>query len=264
MATQKNPPEGYPLMPTGSQGEGVYPQLQSQLSTYPPGPILAQPVPRQNIPNCPPGLEYLSVIDQLLVKQKIELIEVLTDFETKNKYVIANTLGQQIYFAGEESGCCGRNCCGSIRQFDMKILDNFGQQVMRFHRPLACKSCCFPCCLQTMEIMSPPGTPIGVVIQEWSILKPHFIIKNANDEIMLRIKGPFWTCRCYADVKFKVYSVSGTEIGKISKQWSGAAKELLTDADNFNVTFPADLDVKMKACLLGALFLIDMMYFESD
>lgn len=46
------------------------------------------------------------------------------------------------------------------------------------------------------------------------------------------------------------------QVGKISKQWSGMAKEVFTDADSFGVTFPLDLDVKMKATLLGAVFLI--------
>ena len=39
---------------------------------------------------------------------------------------------------------------------------------------------------------------------------------------------------------------------------------MFTDAQNFGVTFPIDLDVKMKATLLGATFLIDFMYFEND
>lgn len=47
-----------------------------------------------------------------------------------------------------------------------------------------------------------------------------------------------------------------TQVGKISKQWTGLAKEAFTDADNFGITFPIDLDVKMKATLLGAVFLI--------
>ena len=46
------------------------------------------------------------------------------------------------------------------------------------------------------------------------------------------------------------------EVGKISKQWSGYVKEMFTTADNFGITFPMDLDVKMKACMIGALFLI--------
>lgn len=46
------------------------------------------------------------------------------------------------------------------------------------------------------------------------------------------------------------------QVGKISKQWSGLAKEAFTDTDNFGITFPRDLDVRMKATLLGAVFLI--------
>lgn len=50
------------------------------------------------IPNCPPGLEYLTTIDQLLVKQKVELLEAFTGFETNNKFTIKNSLGQKVRF----------------------------------------------------------------------------------------------------------------------------------------------------------------------
>ena len=40
--------------------------------------------------------------------------------------------------------------------------------------------------------------------------------------------------------------------------------ELFTDADNFGISFPLDLDVNAKAILLGATFLIDFMYFEKS
>lgn len=53
-----------------------------------------------------------------------------------------------------------------------------------------------------------------------------------------------------------------TQVGKISKQWTGLAKEVFTDSDNFGITFPIDLDVKMKATLLGAVFLIVSMKSE--
>ncbi len=55
-----------------------------------------------------------------------------------------------------------------------------------------------------------------------------------------------------------------SEIGVITKQWSGLLREGWTDADNFGVTFPVDLDVRMKAVLLGAVFLIDFMFFEKS
>ena len=52
-------------------------------------------------------------------------------------------------------------------------------------------------------------------------------------------------------------------VGRISKHWSGILKEILTDVDTFGIQFPLDLDVKMKAVMLGACFLIDFMFFES-
>lgn len=50
----------------------------------------------QGIPNCPRGLEYLTSIDQLLIKQKIEFLEAITGFETNNKFTIKNSLGQKV------------------------------------------------------------------------------------------------------------------------------------------------------------------------
>ncbi len=53
---------------------------------------------------------------------------------------------------------------------------------------------------------------------------------------------------------------SDQSIGRISKQWSGLLKEVFTDTDNFGIQFPLDMDVKMKAVLLGACFLIVRPY----
>ena len=54
----------------------------------------------------------------------------------------------------------------------------------------------------------------------------------------------------------KVLTNDGSEVGKITKQWSGLAREAFTDSDNFGVTFPMDLDVRCKITLLAAVFLI--------
>lgn len=108
-----------------------------------------------------------------------------------------------------------------------------------------------------MEVSSPPGNLIGTIEQEWSIFKPAFTIKNGNGETVLRIQGPFCTMSICGDVEFEVLSADGdTQVGKISKQWSGLLREMFTDADYFGITFPMDLDVRMKAVMLGACFLI--------
>ncbi|XP_053677297.1 phospholipid scramblase 2-like isoform X1 [Anopheles nili] len=256
--------------PNQPYGGGYQPVVvQPGMPGYPP-PMMAQPIPGgwmpipQGIPNCPPGLEYLTAIDQLLVHQKVELLEAFTGFETANKYTIKNTLGQKVYWAMEDTGCCNRMCCGAARAFDMKILDTFQNEVLHFNRPLRCSSCWFPCCLQTMEVTAPPGNVIGYVEQNWSILTPQFSIKDQNGETVLKISGPFCTFSICGDVEFEVLATNGTQVGKISKQWSGLGRELFTDADHFGINFPMDLDVRVKATLLGALFLIDYMFFEKS
>lgn len=57
-------------------------------------------------------------------------------------------------------------------------------------------------------------------------------------------------------VILQIVTLNGDEVGKISKQWSGLAREMFTDADFFGINFPMDLDVRMKAVMLGACFLI--------
>ena len=48
------------------------------------------------IPDCPQGLEYLSTLDNLLVKQKVSLTEVMIGLEANNKYVVKNSFGQNV------------------------------------------------------------------------------------------------------------------------------------------------------------------------
>jgi len=65
-----------------------------------------------------------------------------------NKYTIKNSAGQKVFYAVEDTDCCARNCCGSCRPFEMKILDNYKNEVIHLSRSLACQECCYPCCLQ--------------------------------------------------------------------------------------------------------------------
>lgn len=107
-----------------------------------------------------------------------------------------------------------------------------------------------------MEI-SASGQKCGSIIQEWSLCSPSYKICNAAGDTVLKIQGPFCTFSICGDVEFSVLSRDGTtQVGKIVKQWSGLARELFTDADHFGISFPIDLDVNIKAVLLGASFLI--------
>ena len=82
--------------------------------------------------------------------------------------------------------------------------------------------------------------------------------------ILQRHKNEF-LCHNTNDSTSKVFFVlcpqilsedSSVQVGSITKQWRGLCAEAFTDADNFGLTFPADMEVRTKALLLGALFLI--------
>ena len=115
--------------------------------------------PPQPPPGCPPGLQYLAMIDQLVVKQKVELLEAFSGFETNNKYKIFNSLGQMVYTSKEDTDCCTRQMCGPSRPFDMVVSDNQGMEVIHLNRPLRCQACCCPCCLQEMEVSTSTTIP---------------------------------------------------------------------------------------------------------
>jgi len=118
-----------------------------------------------------------------------------------------------------------------------------------------------------ISIEAPVGVHVGSVRQSVSCLAPKYEIMDEKGDIILNIEGPMCICQCICcmqDQEFIVNSADHSQqVGKISKQWSGLGKEWFTDADNFGVSFPMDLDVKMKAVMIGAVFLIDFMFFEQ-
>lgn len=55
-----------------------------------------------------------------------------------------------------------------------------------------------------------------------------------------------------------------TTIGKISKYWSGFVNNVFTNTANFGIQVPVDLDVRIKAVLIGACFLIVSVQVEGQ
>ncbi|XP_075732155.1 phospholipid scramblase 2-like [Rhipicephalus microplus] len=229
-------------------------------------PVKGAAIPEvEPVPGCPPGLEYLTCVDQLLVHQQLQLLEIFVPYEQRNRYVVKNTMSQFVFTAIEECDLATRCCCGSNRPFEMSLNDYRDIEVMRLFRPLRCDSCCCFCCLQEMEICAPPGTVIGWLRQDCTVIFPMFSVLDSDKNVVLQIQGPFCTTALVCnDIVFDVTTRDGkTKIGQITKNWSGLLREAFTDIDNFTLAFPIDLDVKMKAVLLGAVFLIDFMYFEN-
>ncbi|XP_061049559.1 phospholipid scramblase 1-like [Eubalaena glacialis] len=218
-----------------------------------------------SIPNCPPGLEYLTQINHLRVCQRFDLLEVLGPFETNKTYDVMNNQGRRIYFAEEKSNCLLRHFCGPSRPFTMTIYDNVGCDVITMHKALRRSYCWSNCCLQKLKVEAPPGEIIGYVYQHYHPFLPMFKIKNENKEDLMKIRGPCVVSSCLKDLNFNFLSLDEEMvIGKISNQWTGFMRERFTYADKFGIQFPFDLDVKIKALMLGASFLIWTAYILNS
>ena len=193
----------------------------------------------------PPGLEILEDLDKIAVYQQFELIEIITDFETENKYNILNPeKNQQILYAQEHTDCCNRNFCGKGRGFEMSICNIRNEEILHLTRYLRAQACCWFCCLQKMEIFAPPGKLLGTINQLWAFCKPKLVVKDSQGKSLFMIKGPFCVC---GTVDFPVTSVqNGEEIGVIQKQWGGFGTEAFTDADVFGMDFKQHLSAEVR------------------
>lgn len=196
-------------------------------------------------------MEKMSSINSLMVHQKKELGEVLTGFETKNKYAVLDVAGNQIYFAQEESGSVLlRWFLRALRPFTITVLTEANEVVLQVTRP-------FRFYFHRIEVIDSQGELLGTIERRFSILRRIYSVYNSTGKEVYQLFGPIlhpWTFQIRKD---------GIEYGKITKKWSGLLKEGFTDADNFGVMFPVDWDVKLKALFLGAVFLIDFVHFEN-
>ena len=203
------------------------------------------------------------------------------DAKTEFKIATMENMHQNVFYASENTSCCIRLCCGSNRPFTITLSEGGerGGPVHSLHErslafPLACFKCC---CFQAIDVKSPTGAPLGKVIEDSWRFVPSFSVVDANHNVQYKIQQP--TCVnglcvdvcydgfCNFRIPFHIYEpkkdTAGQEVGQVVKIWSGLATEAFTDADNFELRFPADADAPTKARLLGATFLINQLFFEA-
>ena len=97
---------------------------------------------------------------------------------------------------------------------------------------------------------------MGAIQRRWSWIRRIYVIEDAQGRVVADLFGPFlrpWT--------FEV-RVNEQVQGTIAKRWSGLAKEMFTDADNFGVDLVRLPDPQLRALAFAATVLIDVVHFE--
>lgn len=196
-------------------------------------------------------MQQLASTAGLMISQVKEWGEIITGFETQNKYVVSDEDGNVLYVAGEEGGSLlARWFLKALRPFTIELRDGEHRPVLQVQRP-------FRFFFHRAEIRDAAGDPIGSVERRFAFFRRKYAIFDGDGREIFQLFGPLlrpWTFRIMAD---------GGEIGKITKKWSGLLKESFSDADNFALLYPRDWDARLKALLLGTVFLIDFVHFEN-
>jgi uncharacterized protein YxjI len=197
-------------------------------------------------------MERLGVASGLVIRQKKEWGEILTGFEQRNKYLVSDPAAGDLYAALEAGGSTlARIFLRNARPFRIDIVGLDRKPVLQLRRP-------FRWYFHQLEVRDAQQRKLGTLRRRFSVVRRIYSVLDANGTEAYRLYGPLlhpWTFEIRQGEKV---------VGRIVKKWTGLAKEALTDADTFGLTFPAGCTVQSKAVLLGAVLLIDFVHFENE
>uniref|UniRef100_A0A2A4JGQ3 Phospholipid scramblase n=1 Tax=Heliothis virescens TaxID=7102 RepID=A0A2A4JGQ3_HELVI len=208
------------------------------------------------------GLDFLIGVTNLLIQQTVELTDLTSKIESENRYIVRVPNGEALYIASETSTSTQRCLCGSGRAFTMHLHDNTRQEAMVLKRRLAAASCCFPCRLQEIKVITPPGDYVGRVQQQCTWMVPFYLVRDVNDQVLFVVEGPAVLQRSALLLsEFKIMTGDSLrEVGKIAHGWD---RDLNSFATTLKIPTTA-VQPKHKALLLAAAFLLEYAYFERS
>ncbi|KAG9469749.1 phospholipid scramblase 3-like [Eleutherodactylus coqui] len=172
----------------------------------------------------PPGLEHLLQVNQLTVKEKFSVSQ-----GWSFSFEVLNHVGQRLFKADQSVVCCGPI-------YDVTIKDNSDNEVLHLLENCSCT------CSRETAVLCPPGSPIGFVRLHWNNLVTHLSVMDSSRELTLLILGPSFQTSVFGNSTFEVKSRDEQHVVGMIK----------TENDQLLVTFPLDLEVTVKAMLLGA------------
>jgi len=113
--------------------------------------------------------------------------------------------------------------------------------------------------MSKIMVTDPNGVEIGLIKQKFKFFKPTFIISEpTSGSEIAQITGDWkaWN--------FDIKNPAGQDMGKISKKWAGAMKEIFTSADKYNVSIdPNYAENNNKVAIVATAITIDMVLKES-
>ena len=229
-------------------------------------------------------LEELNTCTSVIIKQQPELFETITGCETANRYHVlgvCNGVFKYLFKCQERSSFCQRNCCASnIREFNMELYHatnvplagTLAKQFAKLYKPFKCSCLCLNRPVITINL-GLDNKYVGKIVHLFSCCDPQFEIYNSQG---LKYYARADCCQCglmcsnnicgkLSAATFEIYQPgSGNPIATITKMSAQNYGEMLTDADSYQVGFPAGATAEDKLLLIALGLMIDYQYFETS
>ena len=253
------------------------------------GAPMGMPYMPMNLINTPQNFVYfqdpMTELDQssgAIIKQQVELMEVLTGCETQNRYhvFLQTPMGLKYAFkCNERSDSCGRCCCpADCRPLSMIIrhvisYDQLNSDLAKifFHIDKPCEMGCCCLCRPYMDVrLTDTKQYLGQVREPCTCCDLETDIYNSSGALCYRIVGD--CCQyglCFgndieklANIRFDIFQ-DGVMVGSMRKL-SSSFGEFFTKADSYQISFPPNSSPEEKMLLIIAGLMIDYQYFEKD
>jgi hypothetical protein len=196
--------------------------------------------------------------NELIVSQKIELAEMLLDYESRNKYTVYGANRAPVAYAAEQGkgflGVLMRLLLKHWRTFEIHLFTPDRQIVAKATHPF--RFLPFNECLLVHDTR---GVYLGAVQRRFSFFSKVFDVLGPSNEVLLSVKSPLWKPWTFE------FMGQGQRQAIIEKKWGGLLKEMFTDADVFRLGFDnPHLPDSSRWLLIAAAIFVDLQYFENN
>jgi hypothetical protein len=226
------------------------------------------------------GRERLMQMKGIFLKQKMHAAEILLPIEIANSYSFfpidqnGMKFPVEVFKAKEESNALIRQIGGAERPFQMRVRNTNGPMelgdLLFLDRPWACCQCN----KGEMRVTCVEGKQqyLGRIFGPCTCCNFNIQILDAQESLKYSLVGdgcqcgtvcaccPCESCRI---VNFTLRDASGAVLSQMQRRQSYLAS-LISDADDFELTFPASANAEDRMLLLAAMIFMDYCYFEES
>lgn len=202
------------------------------------------------------GTHFLAGVEQLEIQRIINFNGLFGLSGNKKQYRVKVPKGETIFLATESRADNEESYICRVADFTLIFLDQAGETAFVIKKNPVWKY--MPGPVHKLTVSS--TDLIGSVEQNFSILGPSFTVYDPSRKPLCNIYGPnACSCCMYKESQFQIISIDGShQMASLMHQWNNTIHDY-----TFLLTFPLDLDIRLKSLLLGASFLMEHLYFEN-